>query len=119
MSDELKKLDLSDQTKEKHPATIPLNYLKSGQIRETEDPLDQAARLAEATHKRWRESGQFIVKELLLKPLILITLVYSAYYAANVLSNPNASSESKDVAKSSITLILGGLVGFAIGKADK
>lgn len=77
---------------------------------------DRAARLAQERHKRWRETIGFVCIDILARLAVIASILLSVAWAASVLADKNSTAEARNVADSSVKIILGSITGFAVGK---
>lgn len=127
MADEPKKIDL-----EQTPAHPPSSYEDVEETRTSrrEHPDSRRLRIAQEESKLRieervrlsklrREEEVDHVREKYLKPITYVFLLGLVVYFIVVLARPKSPAPLQEVAKSGIALIVGGLVGFLLGKADK
>ena len=96
------------------PPTVSINFgelVPDGKVtlRAPETPEERAARLAketaDATFARWTRTG------------IIVVLVVGAV-ACTCVALASSASDKRQFAQAIVTTILGGLVGYALGKKD-
>jgi len=93
------------------------------QIKTLEPPDERDSRLrreeADARLQRWQNFLTFLVKELLVRLVALTALFAIGIYGVSVLIQTSSTATEKEFARSIVTPIVTGLIGFLLGKAER
>jgi hypothetical protein len=113
ISYEYSKIDLAEASA---PLLSTYNSEEITQVKKTENHFDALIRKEKSRHLHWRETIEYFTQNA-LKIIITLFLLNVLYTQINVLNDRKATTEAKNFADKTASLILGGIIGFALGKS--